>query len=110
VAEDKSDAGAQACVKAKLIAREAVPLMTALDELIEDANERKACAERNYPRSCRPDYGSKDVNGLLPMVDDIVKLVQEYPTTNECTHFFAVMDPIAGESAWCRYWRRPIED
>jgi hypothetical protein len=36
--------------------------------------------------------------------------VQEYPTTNECTHFFAVMDPIAGESAWCRYWRRPIED
>jgi hypothetical protein len=95
VAEDKGDAGAQAFVEAKSIAREAVPLMKALDKLIENASERKACAGRNYSkllrrrsRSSRPGYGSKDsadLNGLLPTVDAIIELVQEYPSLCEST-------------------------
>jgi hypothetical protein len=92
---------------------------TALDELIEDANERKACAEQNYRKLLRRRARSSRHGGKpnedpqstsrLPLVQDIVELVQTYPTTNECTHFAAVMDPLAGEVAWCRYWREPIE-
>jgi hypothetical protein len=101
------------------IAGEIVPPATALDELIDDANERKACAEQNYrkflrrrSRSSRPGRSpNEDSHSTLrlPLVQDIVELVQTYPTTNECTHFAAVMDPLAGEFAWCRYWREPIE-
>lgn len=85
----------------------------------EDANERKACAERNYRKLVRRRSkasqagGDREVNAvsnnLLPAADDIVGMVQEHPKSNECTHFAAVMDPVAGKFAWCRYWRRPIE-
>jgi hypothetical protein len=92
---------------------------TALDELIEDANERKACAEQNYHKLLRrrsrlsrlgrkPNDGPQSTS-KLPLVQGIVELVQTYPTTNECTHFAAVLDPLAGEIAWCRYWREPVE-
>ena len=111
--------GAQTPKGAKSVAVDAASPMTALDELIEDANERKACAERNYrkllrrhSRSSRSSHRSRDSadpRGTLPTVDDIVKLAQQYPTTNECTHFAAVMDPVAGNFAWSRYWRRQID-
>lgn len=92
--------------------------MTALEELIEDANERKACAEQNYRkllrhrlRSLRSHRGLKGEGGsssLLPTVEDIVSLVQRFPTTNECTHFAAVLDPLLGKVTWSTYWRMPI--
>jgi hypothetical protein len=107
VAEDKGDAGAQAFVEAKSIAREAVPLMKALDKLIENASERKACAGRNYSkllrrrsRSSRPGYGSKDsadLNGLLPTVDAIIELVQEYPSLCESTRACARVPELVRE-------------
>jgi hypothetical protein len=105
--------------RANAIADRTTSPATALDELIEDANERKACAEQNYRKLLRrrsrssrrggnPDEGSRSTL-RLPLLQDIVELVQTYPTTNECTHFAAVMDPLAGEFSWCRYWREPIE-
>lgn len=113
------DDDAQLHVEAKPVAHETASPATALEELLEDANERKACAERNYRklvrrRSRAPQAGgdrevNAESNNLLPAVDDIVGMVQEHPTSNECTHFAAVMDPVAGKFAWCRYWRRPIE-
>lgn len=80
----------------------------ALEELLEDANERKACAERNYRNLVRREVNAKPGNPL-PTTDDIVEMVQQYPTSNECTHFAAVMDPTMGKFAWCRFWRWPIE-
>jgi hypothetical protein len=101
------------------VAGETVSPVTALDELIGDANERKACAEQNYRRLLRrrsrlSRHGhdpseDRQSTSRLPLLQDIVELVETYPTTNECTHFAAVMDPLAGEVAWCRYWREPIE-
>jgi hypothetical protein len=117
--DNDDDDNTQFYLEAKPVAHETVSPATALEELLEDANERKACAERNYRklvrrRSRTSRAGSaREVNPeasiLLPAVDDIVEMVQEHPTSNECTHFAAVMDPIAGKFAWCRYWRRPIE-
>lgn len=95
---------------------------TAIEELVQDANEHKLCAEKNYRNPLRrrakglresDGSGLQDSVGsstLLPTVDDIVELVQKYPTTNECTHFAAVLDPLEGRIAWCRYWREPIDD
>jgi hypothetical protein len=97
------------------------PPATALGELIEDANERKLCAEKNYRRLLRrrskalrqgSGGGSEypaDSPAFLPSVEDIVELVQKYPTTNECTHFAAVLDPLEGRIAWCRYWLEPAD-
>ena len=117
--DDEDDDNAQLHISAKPAAHETASPATALEELLEDANERKACAERNYRklvsrRSKASRAGSAREVGaeasiLLPAVEDIVQMVQEHPTSNECTHFAAVMDPIAGKFAWCRYWRRPIE-
>jgi hypothetical protein len=97
------------------------PPATSLGELIEDATERKVCAEKNYrivlrrrAKEFRQRDGGGDPNSAgsstpLPSVEDIVELVQKYPTTNECTHFAAVLDPSEGKITWCRYWLEPID-
>lgn len=107
---------------AKTAKKAAPPPVTALEELIEDANERKVCAEKNYRSLLRHrskalrTRGSDDLedpgysSALLPSVGDIVELVQKYPTTNECTHFAAVLDPLEGKIAWCRYWLEPVDE
>lgn len=86
---------------------------TELEELIEEAYERRTCAEQNY-RNLRLQLtkaaGQLDDNTCagLPEVQDIIEMVQKYPTTNESTHFAAVMDPQQGSILWCRYWQQPI--
>jgi len=116
--DDDDDDDTQAHLEAKPVAHEAASPATALEELLQDANERKACAERNYRKLVRRSKlsqvgGDREENAessiTLPAVDDIVDMVQKYPTSNECTHYAAVMDPTAGKFAWCRFWRRPIE-
>jgi hypothetical protein len=108
--------------RAKSAKKASPPPTTALEELIEDANERKICAEKNYrsllrrrSKVLRQGGGGDledpvDTSGLLPSVEDIVELVQKYPTTNECTHFAAVLDPLEGEIAWCRHWLEPVDE
>jgi hypothetical protein len=95
---------------------------TTLDELAEDANKHKVCAEKNYrslhrrqAKASRQGGGidsevPADSSALLPSVEDIVELVQRYPTTNECTHFAAVLDLLSGRIAWYRYRLEPIDE
>ena len=64
---------------------------------------RAAKAGQNSLRST----ADKDLK-LLCDIDDVVELVQKYPTTNECTHFACVLDPTEGTVAWCRRWMKPI--
>jgi hypothetical protein len=102
--------------KAKTTQQPQSPPATALEEIIEESNERKVCAERNYRNLLRrqseplrrdPNYSAPLI---LPSVEDIVELVQKYPTTNECTHFAAVLDALEGKVAWCRCWLEPIDE
>jgi len=37
----------------------------------------------------------------------VIDWVSKYPTTNECTHFAAVMDPKDGNVVWCRAYPEP---
>lgn len=100
--------------KSKTTEQALPPPATALGDIIEESNQRKVCAERNYRNLLRrqseplrrdPNYSAPLI---LPSVEDIVELVQKYPTTNECTHFAAVLDPLEEKVAWCRYWLEPV--
>nr|OQO29619.1 hypothetical protein B0A51_01610 [Rachicladosporium sp. CCFEE 5018] len=94
------------------------PSSQALTDLLDDAKDRTQCAEYNYQKllqqregQASPGSTAKAPNATfvkLPSVDDIVDLVQMYPTTNECTHFAAVLDPAEGKIAWARSWQRPV--
>ncbi|BCS21223.1 uncharacterized protein APUU_21655A [Aspergillus puulaauensis] len=43
-------------------------------------------------------------------LDEIVAWTTQFPTTNEMTHFSAVMDPVKGAVAWVRRYPEPLED
>ena len=51
----------------------------------------------------------EDLRALMN-VDDVIEMVQKYPTVNECTHFACVMDPVEGRVVWCRRWMEPVTD
>ncbi|OQO14141.1 hypothetical protein B0A48_01017 [Cryoendolithus antarcticus] len=91
------------------------PVSQALTDLLDDAEDRTQCAEYNYRKLLQrrerhfPTPKTRNATFVkLPSVDDIVDLVQMYPTTNECTHFAAVLDPAEGKIAWARSWQRPV--
>ncbi|KAF2719015.1 hypothetical protein K431DRAFT_287191 [Polychaeton citri CBS 116435] len=82
-----------------------------LDELAEEAQDRKQCAEQNWKRmrkanlaSKPPGSNAKEAMGL----EDVIEMVQKFPTTNECTHYACVMDPSDGTIKWCRKWDKPV--
>ena len=73
---------------------------TGMEDLVTEAKDRQQCAEHNY-------HNLRAKNASVTE-DDIVELVQKYPTTNEETHFACVMDPKEGSVKWCRRWVKPI--
>ncbi|KAK5683157.1 hypothetical protein LTS10_004688 [Elasticomyces elasticus] len=81
-----------------------------LAEIVGEARERKQCAEENWRRlrgeQTTINQSSRISN--LPKTADVVTLVQQYPTTNEMTHFACVMDPQQGTIVWCRRWATPV--
>lgn len=79
-------------------------------EIIEEAQERKQCAEQNWQNviSTRGSGALQGGQSMLMEIQDVVDLVQRYPTTNEMTHFACVMDPSEGTIHWCRRWKRPV--
>lgn len=91
------------------------PFAAALAEIVDEARDRKQCAEHNWnnmkvAKAREPglqDPSREELKALLD-VQDVVTLVQKYPTTNETTHFACVMDPAEGKVQWCRRWTRPV--
>lgn len=85
-----------------------------LRDVAEEALDRKGCAEHNWrnlllskTKTSRPKVGPKEV---MVETEDLVELVQKYPTTNEATHFACVMDAKRGAVSWCRMWKEPVGD
>jgi hypothetical protein len=71
-----------------------------LQEIVEEAVNRRRCAERNW-QVMRAEQEAMNVQ-------DVIGLVQRYPTTNETTHFACVMDPDTGRIVWCRSWKKSV--
>jgi len=42
--------------------------------------------------------------------DEVISWVSAWPTTNECTHFAAVLDPTTGEVVWTKRYLTPIDE
>lgn len=86
----------------------------ALAVIVEDALDRRQRAEHNYINMRVSKGKDSAFNGVneewrtMLEVMDIVHLVQKYPTTNECTHYACVMDPLKGTVTWCGRWRKPV--
>jgi hypothetical protein len=110
--EDPSDPNNTDTTEENAKATSAIP-DTALQEIVAEAKDRTECAHNNWNNlqvtksNTLPNTAVVDLKTLCT-VDDIVELVQKYPTTNECTHFACVMDPLEGTVAWCRRWMRPV--
>ena len=88
---------------------------TSLQEIVLEAQDRQQSALNNWAnmrttkfRRLGIAYHSDEVRRTLSEVEDVVEMVQKYPTTNECTHFACVMDPTEGSVSWCRRWMRPV--
>ena len=83
------------------------------EEIVAEAKDRSECARNNWNNlrvAKSRGYSNPGSIGFktLCTVNDMVELVQKYPTTNECTHFACVMDPSEGSVAWCRRWMEPV--
>lgn len=110
----KSDKSDSAWIDATT-AKEESGFVASLLEILDDAKDRKQCAEHNWNNMKAARAGkaglrkaSRDERKALLDLDDVVTLVQKYPTTNESTHFACVLDPSEGSVRWCRRWVRPI--
>ncbi|OCL06166.1 hypothetical protein AOQ84DRAFT_297508 [Glonium stellatum] len=78
-----------------------------MQDLIDESMDRKGCITAKWKRACRryrrahPDATDDDVSISKKTLID---WVEDYPITNEETHFAAIMDPKAGGVAWISRW------
>lgn len=85
--------------------------VTGMQELVEESVERKQCIEREWQNHV--DRMKRRTPGLAEdqiavKEESLIKMIQKWPITNECTHFACVMDPTKGEILWCRRWKEPV--
>jgi hypothetical protein len=83
-----------------------VPDITGMQEVLEESYERRDELEKRYRKIReRQSYadGTAEEEVAIDM-RDVERLVLKYPTSNECTHFAAIMDPTDCDIAWIRWW------
>lgn len=87
-------------------------------EIFAESEDRQQCARENWTSMRAAKFkrlpldaqsGKWDGRSLMEVVD-VIRMVQKYTITNECTHFAAVMDPSEGDVKWCRRWMEPVDD
>ncbi|KAJ9668450.1 hypothetical protein H2201_001498 [Coniosporium apollinis] len=81
------------------------PEVTGIEDLIAESIDRKACVTAEWQRAVaryqRRHPGTSEADVCVAQ-KEVVEWLEEYPITNECTHFATVMDPKLGEFAWVR--------
>lgn len=84
-----------------------------MEEIIEESEERLECITSKWlsqvQKTERRSRGAaKSTESLQPDLDttvserELIRWISAYPTTNECTHFAAIMDPKSGNVVWNR--------
>ncbi|GME30609.1 MFS transporter [Neofusicoccum parvum] len=71
-----------------------------IGELLDEAEDRRECLERRWARTeqrFRRRKRARTDEEVCITPNEVVKWVQSWPTTNECTHYAVVMDPKAGD-------------
>ncbi|KAI1496865.1 beta subunit of N-acylethanolamine-hydrolyzing acid amidase-domain-containing protein [Biscogniauxia marginata] len=86
---------------------------------IEESTDRLECIQKKWDRHStrfQPGKASTVTGDEGPNISSTPSITEEtlrkwvsaHPTTNECTHFAAIIDPMAGEFRWLR--RGPVKD
>jgi len=79
------------------------------------SNQRRA-STRSGKRAAQHISGQHDIenqaveDSVAITNNEVIAWVSAWPTTNECTHFAAVLDPRVGQVSWVRRYLRPVEE
>lgn len=82
--------------------------MEALMDLIADSTERQNLMEEKWNKAKRDFKKTHSGTGTEEMYvtqNELSTWLQDYPITNEATHFACIMDPERGEVVWLRRWK-----
>jgi len=97
--------------------------VTGIDELVDESKDRLDCLVEKWQSSIRKkarwltkekgmekNAALTEAETILTLTqDEIVRWVSAYPTTNEETHFAAVLDPQAGQVVWSHAYPKPAK-
>lgn len=88
--------------------------VTGMNELVEESQDRKQCIEAKWKkaesvfRRRRKDVNRGDADTAMSVTESqLVKWVEAWPTTNECTHYATIMDPVAGDFVYLKRYLEP---
>lgn len=88
--------------------------ITGMDEIVEESQDRKQCIESKWKkaesafRRRRKDANRGDEDTAMSVTESqLVKWVEAWPITNECTHYATIMDPLAGDFVYLKRYLEP---
>ncbi|KAI3400769.1 hypothetical protein diail_1978 [Diaporthe ilicicola] len=90
--------------------------LTGMDELVEESQARKQCIESKWKKAeaafRRRNKNRRDEEDTAVNVtkSELVKWVGAWPTTNECTHYATIMDPVSGDFVYVRRYLGPVTE
>lgn len=79
-----------------------------MKEIVEESVSRKCAMVKNWERSLGSSQSGPTKRQVLTQ-KQIVKWLNEYPVTNEMTHFATITDPKAGKVVWLKRYLRFLE-
>jgi len=87
--------------------------MEALMDMIADSTERQTLMEKKWHKAKRAfkktNPGTR-TEEMYVTQNELSTWLQDYPITNESTHFACIMDPERGEVVWLRRWKGLVCD
>jgi len=90
------------------------------NEFLDESADRHKCISSRWQRIIEREKARRSAAGENVSLEavarqtaitrkKVIEWTSKYPTTNECTHFAAVMDPEGGKVLWCVVYPQPIE-
>ena len=83
-----------------------------MKEVVEESVSRKCAIVEKWKQSQAMDsdlFASNAIPRQVLTRKDVVNWVNDYPITNESTHFATIMDPKAGKVVWLKRYLEPLE-
>lgn len=88
--------------------------ITGMNEIVGESQDRRQCIEAKWKkaesafRRRRKDANRGDADTAMSVTESqLVKWVEAWPITNECTHYAAIMDPLAGDFVYLKRYLEP---